>query len=146
MKVIYSTFKGLFTFTFIFGLSACAITNGTVAPNTEKKEIRLIPGTESINAETRLPVQKTKSLVPVDPNMPTGLEREALNRFIREMAVLNILVEEAKSHENKDKRIHFNYLALKHDLSLVKHGVLDYLSARSGKTRHIKPISGDYKE
>ena len=117
-------------------LSGCA-SKISDSPNNHLSDNQYQPLT---NANPR-----NKLLTPVGVNVPTGLERAALNRFLHEMQVLESLLKEANAHQNPEQRIKFHYQNVHNDLSKIRDGVNEYLNARDSSPRDIKPISGDYR-
>ena len=97
------------------------------------------------NPPTNLYTPTHYALTPVGANVPTGPEREALNRFLHELQVLEVLLHDARAHQNPQQRIKFHYPLVHDDLSKIRDGITAYLHARDSRPRDVEPVSGDYR-
>ncbi len=72
-------------------------------------------------------------------------ERLALEQVLRDLTVVQSLIDVARQQRNSHTRFPLDYTALTQDLSLIIHGLERHLSAPVRSPRPIEPIDGEYR-
>ncbi len=72
-------------------------------------------------------------------------EREALDRILHELTIIEPLIKVAESQSVNDTRIQFRYDWLRQDLNQIKDGIQLHLDAPRATARTFPPLRGDYR-
>lgn len=74
-----------------------------------------------------------------------ALERERLVAAVRQLNLLDDLVDAATAEEIKSSRYHFDYARLRADLRRVRDGIEDYLTPKRAQPRDLSQIADTYR-
>jgi RAQPRD family integrative conjugative element protein len=81
----------------------------------------------------------------VSPVFAADKERDALAKILREITVINQLLDVAEVNKNPDQRITFEYDYLRNDLEQIKLGIRQYMTDDLSMPKTIPALSGDYR-
>ncbi|HHI71483.1 MAG TPA: conjugal transfer protein [Rhodobacteraceae bacterium] len=72
-------------------------------------------------------------------------EREHLARLAHEIELLTPLIDAAEASADQSARIKFRYDRLRHELEIIRMGILEQVYSAPPAPRRIRPLSGDYR-
>jgi len=76
---------------------------------------------------------------------PTGFDEHAqLTILVRQLEMLDRMVNENQMLSQQHSRYHFDYQRLHHDMQRIRDGIRDYLSPQRAQPRDPVEITGHY--
>jgi RAQPRD family integrative conjugative element protein len=83
--------------------------------------------------------------VSVRTSADVDLERVRLASVLRQLDMLERLVQQAALSAPNSSRYHFDFARLRSDIARMRAGIEDYLSPRRAQPRDPTELSGDYR-